>query len=213
MISDLNLRKRRSFSKIPEVLEPPNLIAIQTDSFQWLKDKGLVEVFKEASPIKDFTETLILEFGSYRFSDPKYSEAECKEKDLTYSASLNVDVKLINKETGEIKEQSVFFGGFPLMTNKGTFIINGTERVVVSQLVRSPGVYFSQDIDKQTDKIIYSCKVIPNRGAWLEFEIDKRDFIVVRIDRKRKQLATVLFKALGLSKEEISERFNHSELI
>lgn len=213
MDSDFSIRKRRSFSKIPPVLEPPNLIEIQKDSFKWLCDEGIAEVFKEVTPIIDFTGTYVLEFGAYRFSEPKYSEDECREKDMTYSASLTVDLRLINKETGEIKEQPVFFGDFPLMTDKGTFIINGTERVVVSQLVRSPGVYFSSEIDKQTDRVTHSCKVIPNRGAWLEFEIDRRDFVVVRIDRKRKQPATVLLKALGFDKEKILKYFDGAEII
>lgn len=213
MDSDFSIRKRRSFSKIPPVLEPPNLIEIQKDSFKWLCDEGIAEVFKEVTPIIDFTGTYVLEFGAYRFSEPKYSEDECREKDMTYSASLTVDLRLINKETGEIKEQPVFFGDFPLMTDKGTFIINGTERVVVSQLVRSPGVYFSSEIDKQTDRVTHACKVIPNRGAWLEFEIDRRDFVVVRIDRKRKQPATVLLKALGFDKEKILKYFDGAEII
>lgn len=213
MDSDFSIRKRRSFSKIPPVLEPPNLIEIQKDSFKWLCDEGIAEVFKEVTPIIDFTGTYVLEFGAYRFSEPKYSEDECREKDMTYSASLTVDLRLINKETGEIKEQPVFFGDFPLMTDKGTFIINGTERVVVSQLVRSPGVYFGSEIDKQTDRVTHSCKVIPNRGAWLEFEIDRRDFVVVRIDRKRKQPATVLLKALGFDKEKILKYFDRAEII
>jgi DNA-directed RNA polymerase subunit beta len=208
-------RERRSFAKIPEVLEVPNLIALQRDSFKWFLEDGLSETFHDISPIEDFTGTLAVEFGAHEFGDPKYSVEECKEKDMSYQAPLFVEVRFINKETGEIKEQQVFMGDFPLMTDRGTFVINGTERVVVSQLVRSPGVYYAEELDKTSDKIIYTAKVIPARGAWLELETDRRDIVSVRVDRKRKQPATVLLKALGLAetREEILEMFGNSEAI
>ena len=208
-------RERRSFAKIPEVLDVPNLIALQRDSFKWFLDDGLRETFHDISPIEDFTGTLAVEFGAHEFGDPKYSVEECKEKDMSYQAPLFVEVRFINKETGEIKEQQVFMGDFPLMTDRGTFVINGTERVVVSQLVRSPGVYYAEELDKTSDKIIYTAKVIPARGAWLELETDRRDIVSVRVDRKRKQPATVLLKALGIAetREEILEMFDNSEAI
>jgi len=208
-------RERRSFAKIPEVLDVPNLIALQKDSFAWFLDEGLRETFQDISPIEDFTGTLAVEFGAHEFGDPKYSFEDCKEKDMSYQAPLFVEVRFINKETGEMKEQQVFMGDFPLMTDRGTFVINGTERVVVSQLVRSPGVYYAEEIDKTTDKIIYTAKVIPARGAWLELETDRRDIVSVRVDRKRKQPATVLLKALGIAetREEIMEMFGNSEAI
>ena len=208
-------RERRSFAKIPEVLDVPNLIALQRDSFKWFLDDGLRETFHDISPIEDFTGTLAVEFGAHEFGDPKYSVEECKEKDMSFQAPLFVDVRFINKDTGEMKEQQVFMGDFPLMTDRGTFVINGTERVVVSQLVRSPGVYYSEDLDKTSDKINYTAKVIPARGAWLELETDRRDIVSVRVDRKRKQPATVLLKALGIAetREEILEMFDNSEAI
>ncbi len=225
--------RRVSFARINEPLEVPSLLALQTDSFDWLlgnarwrdrieaekktgdKDlpdqSGLEEIFEEISPIEDFTGTMSLSFRDHRFEPPKYSAEECKEKDMTYSAPMFVTAEFINNSTGEIKSQTVFMGDFPLMSPKGTFIINGTERVVVSQLVRSPGVYFDRQVDKTSDKDIYSCKVIPSRGAWLEFEIDKRDSVGVRIDRKRKQGVTVLLKALGWDEAKILERFGQFE--
>ncbi len=208
-------RQRRTFAKIPEILEVPNLIAIQKDSFDWFLDEGIHETFKDISPIEDFTGTLAVEFGAHEFGDPKYSVDDCKEKDMSYQAPLFVEVRFINRETGEIKEQQVFMGDFPLMTDRGTFVINGTERVVVSQLVRSPGVYYAEELDKTTDKIIYTAKVIPARGAWLELETDRRDIVSVRVDRKRKQPATVLLKALGIAetREEILELFGNAECI
>ncbi len=209
------LRQRRTFAKIPEILEVPNLIAIQRDSFDWFLQEGLRETFSDISPIEDFTSTLAVEFGAHEFGDPKYSVEECKEKDMSYQAPLFVEVRFINKETGEIKEQQVFMGDFPLMTDRGTFVINGTERVVVSQLVRSPGVYYAEELDKTTDKAIYTAKVIPARGAWLELETDRRDIVSVRVDRKRKQPVTVLLKALGIAetREEVLELFGNSECI
>jgi len=209
------LRNRRTFARIPEMLEVPNLIAIQRDSFDWFLAEGLNETFSDVSPIEDFTGNLAVEFGGHEFGDPKYSVEECKEKDMSYQAPLFVEVRFINKETGEIKEQQVFMGDFPLMTDRGTFVINGTERVVVSQLVRSPGVYYSQELDKTSDKAFYTAKVIPARGAWLELETDRRDIVSVRVDRKRKQPVTILVKALGIAetREEILELFGGAECI
>jgi DNA-directed RNA polymerase subunit beta len=213
----------------------PSLLALQTESFDWLlgnerwrarleaekkaghknlpEQSGLEEIFEEISPIEDFTGTMSLSFRDHRFEPPKYSAEECKDKDMTYSAPMFVTAEFINNSTGEIKSQTVFMGDFPLMSAKGTFIINGTERVVVSQLVRSPGVYFDRQVDKTSDKDIFSCKVIPSRGAWLEFEIDKRDAVGVRIDRKRKQSVTVLLKALGWDEARILERFGQFESV
>ncbi|MDY6794457.1 MAG: DNA-directed RNA polymerase subunit beta [Actinomycetota bacterium] len=196
------VRVRRNFAKIPEILSVPNLIDIQKKSYDWFRTQGLRDVFEDISPIEDFTGNLAVEFGEHQFQEPKYSVEECKEKDMTYSSPLFVTVRFINRETGEIKEQTVFMGDFPLMTDKGTFIINGTERVVVSQLVRSPGVYFDKELDKASDKELYFAKIIPSRGAWLEFETDKRDVIGVRIDRKRKQPVTVLLRAMGYEEDE-----------
>ncbi|MFA5843758.1 MAG: DNA-directed RNA polymerase subunit beta [Coriobacteriia bacterium] len=214
-VIDTGLRQRRTFAKIPEILEVPNLIAIQRDSFKWFLDEGLRETFQDISPIEDFTGNLVVEFGEHSFGDPKYSPEECKEKDMSYQAPLFVLVKFTNTETGELKEQEVFMGDFPLMSDRGTFIINGTERVVVSQLVRSPGVYYSEERDKTTDKAIHTAKVIPARGAWLELETDRRDVVSVRIDRKRKQPVTVLLKALGVAedREELLEMLGGSECI
>ncbi|MGH2578514.1 MAG: DNA-directed RNA polymerase subunit beta, partial [Actinomycetota bacterium] len=185
------VRDRLSFAKLEEVLPLPDLIAIQRVSFQTLLDEGIREVLEEVSPIEDFTEQFQLHFGKHQFKEIKYSEEECKDKDQTYSAPLFVEAMFVNKATGEIKEQEVFMGDFPMMTERGTFIINGTERVVVSQLVRSPGVYFSRDLDKTTDKDVFLAKIIPSRGAWLEFDVDKKDTVGVRIDRKRRQSVTV----------------------
>src|SRR4051812_41958034 len=220
--------RRISFGRITEQLEVPNLLALQTDSFDWLvgneawqarttddphAHSGLAEILEEISPIEDFSGTMSLSFSAPRFDEVKASIEECKEKDLTYCAPLFVTAEFTNNTTGEIKSQTVFMGDFPMMTDKGTFIINGTERVVVSQLVRSPGVYFSHDIDKTTEKDVYSVRIIPSRGAWLEFDVDKRDTVGVRIDRKRRQPVTVLLKALGWTNERISQRFGFSETI
>ncbi len=208
-------RERKSFAKIPSVMDFPNLIAIQTDSFAWFKTEGLAEAFRDISPIENSAKSLMVEFGAHEFGDPKYSVEECKEKDASYQAPLFVMVRLVDRRTGEIKEQEVFIGDFPLMTPQGTFIINGTERVVVSQLVRSPGVYFAVEPDKMSDKILYNAKVIPSRGAWLEFETDRRDLLSVRVDRKRKQPATLLLKALGIATtpEEIVSLLGDSDLV
>ncbi|MEA5154175.1 DNA-directed RNA polymerase subunit beta [Raineyella sp.] len=226
---------RISFAKIYEPLQVPHLLDLQIRSFDWLvgndawkasveeaqeqgrtdinTKSGLEEIFEEISPIEDFSETMSLSFRDHRFEDPKNSVDECKEKDATYSAPLFVTAEFMNNDTGEIKSQTVFMGDFPLVTEKGTFIINGSERVVVSQLVRSPGVYFEKTPDKTSDKDIYTCKIIPSRGAWLEFEVDKRDQVGVRLDRKRKQSVTVLLKALGWTNEQILEEFGQYESI
>ena len=218
--------KRVSFAKLREPLEVPNLLALQTESFEWLvgakawKDRqseptpsGLDEILEEISPIEDFSGNLSLSFMDPRFDDVKANEEECRDKDMTYSAPLFVTAEFMNAETGEIKSQTVFMGDFPMMTSKGTFIINGTERVVVSQLVRSPGVYFDRTLDKTAGKDVFAVKVIPSRGAWLEFDIDKRDTIGVRIDRKRRQPVTVLLKALGWDTERIREKFAWSPVL
>lgn len=221
---------RVSFAKLREPLEVPRLLDVQTDSFEWLIGSprwresaaergdvnpvgGLEEVLYELSPIEDFSGSMSLSFSDPRFDDVKAPVDECKDKDMTYAAPLFVTAEFINNNTGEIKSQTVFMGDFPMMTEKGTFIINGTERVVVSQLVRSPGVYFDETIDKSTDKTLHSVKVIPSRGAWLEFDVDKRDTVGVRIDRKRRQPVTVLLKALGWTSEQIVERFGFSEIM
>ncbi|WP_308797171.1 DNA-directed RNA polymerase subunit beta [Agromyces silvae] len=226
---------RLSFAKVTDTLTVPDLLALQTESFDWLvgneawrarveeaveagrtdlpEATGLEEIFEEISPIEDLGETMQLSFTNPELEPPKYTIDECKEKGKTFSAPLYVNAEFMNHLTGEIKTQTVFMGDFPLMTPKGTFVINGTERVVVSQLVRSPGVYFERTPDKTSDKDIYSARVIPSRGAWLEFEIDKRDQVGVRIDRKRKQSVTVFMKALGLTSEEILEEFAGYESI
>ena len=200
MVHEVNAgkAKRMSFSKIQEAIEIPDLIEIQKDSYARLLKYGLREVFDDISPITDYSETLALEFLNYRVLDqPKYDIEECKVRDVNYAAPLKVEVRLINKETGEVNVQEVFMGDFPLMTPKGTFVINGAERVIVSQLVRSPGAYFSSAKDK-TGKDLFSSQVIPNRGAWLEFETDSNDILSVRIDRTRKLPATILIRAMGI---------------
>jgi DNA-directed RNA polymerase subunit beta len=206
-------RERLSFGKIKEILDMPNLIEIQQKSYQWFLDEGLREMFRDISPIQDFTGNLVLEFVDYSLGEPKYPVDECKERDVTFAAPLKVRTRLINKETGEVKEQEVFMGDFPLMTEKGTFVINGAERVIVSQLVRSPGVYFGRTQDT-SGKMIYSASIIPNRGAWLEFEFDANDVLYVRIDRTRKIPVTILLKALGLGNNyELLELFEGKESI
>ena len=206
-------RKRVSFGKIPEAMELPNLISVQRESFERLKDEGLREAFKESSPIQSQNHVLEVTFGEHQFGDPAHTVEECREKDMTYQAPLLTDVRLTNKETGEIKEQLVFMGDFPMMTDQGTFIINGTERIVVSQLVRSPGVYYSSEMD--SGKQIYKAQIIPSRGAWLEFEVDKRDQLMVSIDRKRKQSATMFLRALGIAvtNDDIIELLGNSDVI
>ena len=194
-------RKRRSYAKIDEVLALPNLIEVQKRSYQWFIDEGLKEIFEDVSPIQDFTGNLVLEFVGYSLGEPKYPVEECSERDSTYSAPLRVKVRLINKYSGEVKEQEVFMGDFPLMTDKGTFVINGAKRVIVSQLVRSPGVYYHRSIDPSGVNI-YGATVIPNRGAWLELETDVNEIIYTRVDRMRKMPVTVLIRALGFSTDE-----------
>ncbi len=225
--------RRISFAKIREPLEVPNLLALQIESVDWLlgndvwrerlaqaevtsrgelpKQSGLEEIFEEISPIEDLQGTMSLSFRDHRFEPPKYSIEHCKERDTTYSQPLFVTAEFTNNITGEIKSQTVFMGDFPVMTKRGTFVINGTERVVVSQLVRSPGVYFERKIEKTSDKDVFTAKIIPGRGAWLEFEVDKKDLVGVRIDRKRKQSVTVFLKALGWSAEQILEEFGDFE--
>ena len=193
---------RLSFAKIPEVHDLPNLLAVQHDSFSWFLDHGLKQIFGEVSPIEDFTGNLALELTDHRFGDAPLEIEEAKEQDSNYSKPLFVTARFLNRETGEIKEQQVFLGDFPMMTPNGTFIINGTERVVVSQLVRSPGVYFDLTIDKTSDKDIYAAKVIPGRGAWLEFDVDKKDTVGVRVDRKRRQYVTTFLRALGFGESD-----------
>ncbi|PLT31319.1 DNA-directed RNA polymerase subunit beta [Peribacillus deserti] len=206
-------RQRRTYARISEVLELPNLIEIQTSSYQWFLDEGLREMFQDISPIEDFTGNLSLEFIDYSLGEPKYSVEESKERDVTYSAPLRVKVRLVNKETGEVKDQDVFMGDFPLMTETGTFVINGAERVIVSQLVRSPSVYYSGKVDKN-GKRGYTATVIPNRGAWLEYETDAKDVVYVRIDRTRKLPVTVLLRALGFgSDQEIIDLIGDNEYI
>jgi len=227
--------RRVSFAKIREPLEVPNLLSLQLESIDWLlgneawrsrlndadkshrgevpKQSGLEEIFEEISPIEDFQGSMSLSFRDHRFEPPKYTIAECKERDITYAAPLFLTAEFTNNITGEIKSQTVFMGDFPLMTPRGTFVINGTERVVVSQIVRSPGVYFERTIEKTSDKDIYTTKIIPSRGAWLEFEVDKKDMVGVRIDRKRKQSVTVFLKALGWSSAQILEQFGEFESI
>ncbi len=218
---------RKSYARIRDVYELPRLIEVQLDSFRWFQSEGLQELFEEISPIVSFNKNLELHFGStpikeppktkdeeadvdgFWFGEPKYTEPECRDRDMTFAAPLWVRVRLVNRETGELSKQSVFMGDFPLMTENGTFIINGAERVVVSQLIRSPGVYFTVEEDRVTDRRLCYAKLIPNRGAWLEFETSKRDIISVKVDRKRKLPVTVLLRAIGYgSDEEILELFS-----
>src|SRR5699024_3418300 len=220
--------ERVSFAKLREPLDTPNLLDLQQRSFEWFTADeswfqrrvdageenpigGLDEVLQEISPIEDFSGAMSLSFSDARFDEVKATVDECKDKDMTYSAPLFVTAEFVNNNTGEIKSQTVFMGDFPVMTEDGTFIINGTERVVVSQLVRSPGVYFDQTIDKSSDKDVYSVKIIPSRGAWLEFDVDKRYTVGVRIDRKRRQPVTVLLKALGWSDAAIRGRYSAAQ--
>ncbi|MFI6867425.1 DNA-directed RNA polymerase subunit beta [Nocardia sp. NPDC050406] len=221
--------KRVSFAKLREPLDVPRLLDVQLDSFEWLIGApawqeraaargdsltgGLAEVLEEISPIEDFAATMSLSLSEPRFEEVKASVEECKDKDMTYAAPMFVTAEFMNNNTGEIKSQTVFMGDFPMMTDKGTFVINGTERVVISQLVRSPGVYFDHTVDKASEKDLHSVRVIPSRGAWLEFDVDKRDTVGVRIDRKRRQPVTVLLKALGWTSERITERFGFSGIM
>jgi len=206
-------RKRRSFSKIENSLELKDLLEIQKKSYQWFIEEGIKEVFHDLFPVESFSGTLSLEFGNYSFDEPRYSIKECKDRETTFSAPLKVEVRLFNHETGEVKEQEIFLGDMPIMTETGTFIINGAERVIVSQLVRSPSVYFEKEIDKNGRNMVNS-KIIPSRGTWLEFETDARDVIYVRIDRTRKVTITTLLRALGLSSdEEIIKLFGEDDYL
>ena len=198
-------RIEKSYARIAHVLDMPNLVQVQLDSFRWFQREGLRELFDEISPVQDFTGTRMeLRFGDYEFGEPKYSELECRERDVTFAAPLRVWVSLTVKETGEVKEQLLFMGDFPLMTDQGTFIINGAERVVVSQLVRSPGVYFTLESDPSSGRDLCAAKLIPNRGAWLEFEVSNKDIISVKVDRKRKIPITTLLRAIS-SKEGVTD--------
>ncbi len=191
-------RTRYSYARINEILPMPHLIDIQRKSYEWFLNEGLVEILHDISPIKDFQGNLELYFESFELGKPKYGVEECKERDDSYSAPMNMKVRLVYKDTGEIKESVVFMGDFPLMTENGTFVINGAERVIVSQLVRSPGVYYDVKRDP-SGKYVFGTTVIPNRGAWIEYETDVNDVISARLDRNRKMPATILLRALGLS--------------
>ena len=198
---------RENFSHIPEVLPLPNLIQTQTDSFEWFVTTGLRELLDEITPITDFTgKNLELHFREYYFEEPKFNEEDCRTRDLTYARPLKVEVDLVIKETDEVKHQTVFMGDFPWMTEQGTFIINGAERVVVSQLVRSPGVYYTAAEDPATGRMLHAAKVIPNRGAWLEFETSNKDLLSVKVDRKRKIPVTTLLRAQSGSRPPRSRR-------
>ena len=208
----LGTTTRKSFAKINEVMQMPNLIEVQKKSYQWFLDEGLKEVFRDIGSITDNSEKLILDFIDYSMDDePKYSIAECKARDVTYSKALKLQARLRNTETGEVKESTIYCGDLPLMTDSGTFVINGAERCIVSQLVRSPGVYYAMDHDK-TGKELYTNTVIPNRGAWLEYETDANDVFYVRIDKNRKIYITTFLRSLGLgSDEELREYFGDDE--
>ena len=206
-------KERMTYAKINEVCEMPNLIDVQTKSYKWFVEEGLGEVLDDVSPIRDTTNTLSLEFADYQFSDtPKYDQEECKERDATYATALTVKVRLINRETGEIKEQDVFMGDFPLMTEKGTFVYNGAERAIVTQMVRSPGPYFDVATDKSNQRL-YSSQVIPNRGAWLEYETDSQGILYVRVDRTRKQPLTSFLRALGIIDPEALALSSNEDII
>lgn len=194
-------RKRRSFSRIRNTYALGDLLEIQKKSYNWFMEEGIEEVFKDLFPVENFAGTLSLEFGDYHFDEPRYSIKECKERYATYAAPLKVDVRLFNNETGEVKEQEIFLGDMPLMTDSGAFVINGAERVIVSQLVRSPSVYFSREIDKN-GRVLITSQIIPTRGTWLEFETDARDIVYCRIDRTRKVPLTTVLRAFGLSSDE-----------
>ena len=214
--TDRNRRlERASYARITDAIDVPNLIETQLDSFKWFQDVGLRELFDEISPIEDFTgKNLALSFLDYRFEPPRYDQFECRERDLTYSAPLKVRARLVIKTTGEVKESEIFMGEFPLMTENGTFINNGSERVVVSQLIRSPGVYFKDEHDPATGRALHGAKLIPNRGAWLEFETSKRDVVSVKVDRKRKLPVTILVRAvMGLFADTSLEEAGHDDAV
>ena len=194
-------RERRNYGKTKNAIELENLLEIQKKSYNWFIDEGIKEVFDDIFPVESFTGNLMLEFGDYSFDEPRYSIKGCKERYATYAAPLKVDARLFNQETGEVKEQSIYLGDMPIMTEGGTFIINGAERVIVSQLVRSPSVYFGSETDKN-GRLVITSQIIPNRGTWLEYELDARDVIYVRIDRTRKVPITTLLRAIGLSSDD-----------
>jgi len=202
-VKGMPLVPRKSYAKLPQILDVPNLIEVQLESFRWFQEKGLKQLLNEVSPIKDFTEKrLELSFINYEFRDPRYSEQECRQRDLTYSVPLYVNTKLLVKATGEIKEQDLFFSNIPMMTAKGTFITSGAERVVVSQLLRSPGVYFTTEEDATSGRLLCRAKLIPTRGAWLEFETSNRDILSAKIDGKRKIPITTVLRAIGYGSDE-----------
>ena len=216
-IKEVNYEKasRKDFAKVGDYIEMPNLIKVQKDSYDWFVEEGLGEVLRDISPIEDYSGNLVLEFFDYYMEDKtKYTVEEAKERDATYSSRLHVKVRLINRETGEIKEQEIYLGDFPLMTNSGTFVINGAERVVVSQLVRSPGCYYGEEFDTKTGKRTYNSTIMPLRGAWLEYETDGNDIFYVRVDRTRKVPVTTLLRAIGLATDQqIRDLFGDEEMI
>ncbi len=216
-VKEVNYEKssRKDFAKVGDYIEMPNLIKVQKDSYDWFIEEGLGEVLKDISPIEDYSGNLVLEFFDYYMEDKtKYSVEEAKERDATYSSRLHVKVRLINRETGEIKEQEIYLGDFPLMTNSGTFVINGAERVVVSQLVRSPGCYYAEEFDTKTGKRTYNSTIMPLRGAWLEYETDGNDIFYVRVDRTRKVPVTTLLRAIGvITDDQIRELFGEEEML
>ena len=213
MINCGDHRKRRSFSRIKNTYELKDLLEIQKKSYQWFIEKGIEEVFEDLFPVENFSGTLSLEFGDYHFDEPRYSIRQSKDRETTFAAPLKVEVRLFNHETGEVKEQEIFLGDMPMMTDSGTFVINGAERVIVSQLVRSPSVYFNREVDK-SGRVSITSQIIPTRGTWLEFETDARDVLYVRIDRTRKVPITTLLRAFGLSSdEEILEVFGKNEYL
>ena len=217
MLKEIKYEKtsRKDFAKVGDFIEMPNLIKVQRDSYDWFVEEGLGEVLKDISPIIDYSGNLVLEFFDYYMEDKtKYSLEEAKERDATYSTRLHVKVRLINRETGEIKEQEIYLGDFPLMTDSGTFVINGAERVVVSQLVRSPGCYYAQEFDSKTGKRTFTSTVMPLRGAWIEYETDGNDVFYVRVDRTRKLPVTSLLRAIGLvTDDQMRDLFGEEELL
>ena len=207
-------RERRNYAKTKNAIELSNLLEIQKKSYDWFITEGIKEVFEDIFPVESFTGNLSLEFGDYSFDKPRYSIKGCKERYATYAAPLKVQARLFNGETGEVKEQEIFLGDMPIMTDTGTFVINGAERVIVSQLVRSPSVYFGKEVDKKNGKVSIASQIIPTRGTWLEYEVDARDVIYVRIDRTRKVPITTLLRAIGLnSDEDIISLYGENELL
>ena len=194
-------RERRNYGKTKHTVELSNLLEIQKKSYEWFLTEGIKEVFDDIFPVESFTGNLSLEFGDYSFDEPRYSIKQCKERYSTYAAPLKVEARLFNAETGEVKEQEIYLGDMPVMTDSGSFIVNGAERVIVSQLVRSPSVYFGKEVDKKNGKVTIGSQIIPSRGTWLEYETDARDIIYVRIDRTRKVPVTTLLRAVGLSSD------------